>query len=389
MKPECPPTRQDETKWLLQCGHQRAETTHSPSQSKATKTIHKSPDGAKTKQKNTEDHQGQPESVIRPTQAEKTEEPQEQKSHEEILSVHMDDTQKSTYTSKVGSTEVTALFDSGTTLSCISKWFYDCISHVEPSKVINTNARPAITVTSASDDELIYLWRCRLCVKLDEKMFEYYFQILKNLKEDLILGLNFQRTFKILQDITDDNNLYLHIRRKIVTFSQQAKNTTNHISTHGCMQIKPQRFKQFQVKAPKGLKKQSCLQNRLQHQGNTRERNPCTRYIYCGKMPKVHWNNSHKSVRWSKKDSTRPAHQHSTSHRRQNTIQRRSAGNHPWAKSRSAGSQRAEQWKYRWFHHQQWPSPDEKTSTAQGKAEAVTWNEEEIRQYNRWIFGHF
>ena len=51
-----------------------------------------------------------------------------------------------------------------------------------------------------------------------------------------------------------DNNLYLHIRRKIVTFSQQAKNTTNHISTHECMQIKPQSFKQFQVKALKGLK---------------------------------------------------------------------------------------------------------------------------------------
>ena len=52
----------------------------------------------------------------------------------------------------------------------------------------------------------------------------------------------------------DDNDLYLHIRRKIVTFSHQAKNTTNHISTHECMQIKPQSFKQFQVKALKGLK---------------------------------------------------------------------------------------------------------------------------------------
>ena len=60
-------------------------------------------------------------------------------------------------------------------------------------------------------------------------MFEYYFQILKNLKQDLMQGLNFQRMFKISQDITDDNDLYLHIRRKIVAFSQQAKNTTNHI----------------------------------------------------------------------------------------------------------------------------------------------------------------
>ena len=137
-----------------------------------------------------------------------------------------------------------------TQLSCISKQFYNCISHTELSKVIKTNAGPTIVVTRASDDKLINLGRCRLHIKLDEKTFEYYFQILKNLKRDLILGLNFQRMFKISQNIMDDNDLYLHIRRKIITFSQQAKNTTNHISTHKCTQIKPQSFKQFQVKAP-------------------------------------------------------------------------------------------------------------------------------------------
>ena len=52
---------------------------------------------------------------------------------------------------------MTALFYSGATLSCISKQFYDHISRTEPSKVINTNAEPAIVVTSASDDELINL----------------------------------------------------------------------------------------------------------------------------------------------------------------------------------------------------------------------------------------
>ena len=52
----------------------------------------------------------------------------------------------------------------------------------------------------------------------------------------------------------DDDDLYLQIRRKIVTFSQQAKNTTNHISTHDCMQINPKSFKQFEEKASKGLK---------------------------------------------------------------------------------------------------------------------------------------
>ena len=66
--------------------------------------------------------------------------------------------------------------------------------------------------------------------------------------------------FKISQDIMDDYDLYLHIRRKIVTFSQQAKNNTNHISTCKCMQIKPQSFKQFQVKAPKGLKNRAVYE---------------------------------------------------------------------------------------------------------------------------------
>ena len=157
MKPECPLTTQDETKQSLQNGHERAENTNNGSQSKATRTIHKPPNGAKTKHKNTKDHEGQPEPVTRSKLPEKTEEPQEQKSHEEILSVHIDDTQKSTYTAKVGSTETTALFDSSASLSCISKRFYDRISHMEPSKVNDTNARPAIVVTTASDDELINL----------------------------------------------------------------------------------------------------------------------------------------------------------------------------------------------------------------------------------------
>ena len=112
---------QDETEQLLQNGHQRAEITNNASQSKATRTIHKPPNRAKTKQKSTKNQEGQPEPVARPKLSGKTEEPQEQKSHEEILSVHIDDTQKSTYTAKVGSTEATALFDSGASLSCISK----------------------------------------------------------------------------------------------------------------------------------------------------------------------------------------------------------------------------------------------------------------------------
>ena len=243
-KLECPLTTQDETKQSPHYDHQRTDTKDTSSKNMASKTIHKPPNRANSKHTDTKDHKGQPNLGSRPTWTEKTEEPQEQKCHKEILLVHIDDTQKSTYNAKVSSTEATALFDSGAMLSCISKCFYDRISHTEPSRVIDTNAGPAIIVTLASDDELINLGRCRLRIKLGDKTFEYYFQILKNPKRDFILGLNFQRTFKILQDITDDNDLYLHIRRKIVTFSQQAKNTTNYINTHECTQIKPQGFRQ-------------------------------------------------------------------------------------------------------------------------------------------------
>ena len=89
-----------------------------------------------------------------------------------------------------------------------------------------------LLITSASEDELINLGCCRVHFRLGQKLFEYYFQIIKNLKRDLILGLNFQRTFKILQDITDYDDLYLHIRNNIITFSIQSKNVNNYIRTH-------------------------------------------------------------------------------------------------------------------------------------------------------------
>ena len=109
-------------------------------------------------------------------------------------------------------------------------------------------------IMSASDNEHINVGCCRLCFKLGLKTFEYYFQIIKNLKQDLILGLNFHKTFKILQDITDKKDLYLHIRNKIITFSAQAVNIRNYINTCEWMQIKPRSWKQFKVDAPKGLK---------------------------------------------------------------------------------------------------------------------------------------
>ena len=77
MKLEHLPTMQGETKQSPHYGHQRADTMHTSSQSKASKTIHKPPNGAETKHKDTKDHKGQPNLVIRPTWTEKTGEPQE------------------------------------------------------------------------------------------------------------------------------------------------------------------------------------------------------------------------------------------------------------------------------------------------------------------------
>ena len=52
----------------------------------------------------------------------------------------------------------------------------------------------------------------------------------------------------------DDKDLYLHIRNNIVTFSIQSKNVNNYIKTNECLEICGKSWKQFHVKAPKGLK---------------------------------------------------------------------------------------------------------------------------------------
>ena len=159
--PECPPTMQGEENHSPHTGHQRANTTHISSQSKADKVNSKPSNKANPEHFSKKYHKGQHNSVSRPAQIKQTEEPQEHKCHKEILSVQIDDTQKSMYNAKVSSTEATALFNSGATLSCISKCFYNHIHHNEPSMVIDTNTGPAIIITLASDDELINLGRCR------------------------------------------------------------------------------------------------------------------------------------------------------------------------------------------------------------------------------------
>ena len=136
-KPECPLMMENEKNYAIITGHQRANTTNS-------------------KLFNKPNCNSQQTSI--------------------------NDMQKSTYNAKVGNTEAMALFDSGTMLSCISKQFYDHIRQIELSMDINTSAGPPIVITSALTQELTNLGRCRLHIKLGPKTFEYYFQIMKNLK---------------------------------------------------------------------------------------------------------------------------------------------------------------------------------------------------------------
>ena len=111
--PECPLTMQSEKNHIPSVGHQRAKKTNFKGHKKANVT--------NSKLSSKPNCIGQHTLVDRPTLMEPTEEPQEHTHHEEILSVQTDNTQKSTYNAKVSNTEATALFDSGTTFSCISK----------------------------------------------------------------------------------------------------------------------------------------------------------------------------------------------------------------------------------------------------------------------------
>ena len=134
----------------------------------------------------------------------------------------------------------------------------------------------------------------------------------------------------------DDDDLYLHIRRKIVTFSQQAKNITNHISRHECTHIKPQSFKQFKVKAPKGLKNGAVYDIDYNAKGIPKDVIPVLCTFITGKHQKfisITLINQSDETMWF------PQGQHiGTVHLVEGrTLRRRSTGNHPSAERPSSG----------------------------------------------------
>ena len=256
---ELPQAPTEEAEWLVEDQATNAANTSNKAECPQTKNTEQ----RSAKQQTNKDHQvaqkaqqkqsdpkGQTNQVKRPTKASSA----AATGNTEILSIHINDIQTSTYNANIGNTSIKALFDSGATLSCISQCCYDRICNKEPDWIIDANVGPPIIITSALSEELTNLGRCRLCFKLGDDMFKYSFQIIKNLKRDLILGLNFQKMFKISKDVTDTEDLYLYIRNKIVTFSIQSTNTSNYICTQECLKIEPKNWKQFRVKAPKGLK---------------------------------------------------------------------------------------------------------------------------------------
>ena len=149
MNPEHSLTMQGEENQSPHNGHQRANTTHISSQSKANGVNHIVSNKTNAKHSNEKDHNGQHKSVNRPAQIKHTEEPQEHKCPKEILSVHIDDAQKSTYNMPRSVAQKQQHYSTQAPQSAAYRnVFYDRFRCIKPSMVIDTNAGPAIVVTS-------------------------------------------------------------------------------------------------------------------------------------------------------------------------------------------------------------------------------------------------
>ena len=118
-------------------------------------TQHCHPKAPQNQQKQT-DPQSQPNQVKRPPKTSQTV-ATTPAGTAEILSIHINDTQTSMYSATVGNSNVKTLFDSGATLSCISKQCYKRICTRESNQIIHATAGPPMIITSASNDKLTNL----------------------------------------------------------------------------------------------------------------------------------------------------------------------------------------------------------------------------------------
>ena len=157
-KQDHPPTKGDTNCHYMAPKPKNTDESHqtvpksAPKSAPNNKNCQKAPVAKQTK----EDHTGHPNQVKQPlknSQAEATTPPRPM----EILSLHINVVQMPTYDAYTGNLNVRALFDSGATLSCISKQCYDRIHQKEPDQIIDANAGPPVVITSVSNDDLTNL----------------------------------------------------------------------------------------------------------------------------------------------------------------------------------------------------------------------------------------
>ena len=108
--------------------HPQTRNTECTNTKQQTQNSHQRAPKAQQKQA---DSRGQPSQVKRPPKTSQTAATASTETME-ILSIHINDTQTLTYSADVGDTNVKTLFDSGATLSCISKQCYERICTREP-----------------------------------------------------------------------------------------------------------------------------------------------------------------------------------------------------------------------------------------------------------------
>ncbi|MEE8207514.1 MAG: retropepsin-like aspartic protease, partial [Nitrosomonadaceae bacterium] len=96
-----------------------------------------------------------------------------------------------TYNVKIGNLTVTALFDSGAGISVMSE---QCFRQIEPNPKLNKCGR---TVTGAGGNDLEPIGETFITFTLGRKIFRDRVVVLRKLERNYILGLSWQRKYKI------------------------------------------------------------------------------------------------------------------------------------------------------------------------------------------------
>ena len=153
-----------------------------------------------------------------------------------ICNIHDENNNKSLYKARFAKCETKTLYDTGATLCLISKEFFQNLGTKE--KAI-TRAGPPIRLTQANGQPLLNLGQVQLKFKIGSQSFTYWFQIVRGLKQNMIIGLNLMKKYKLTQDFDKSGNQYLCIGNKIVTPSTESTVLKSHCSTALSVNVTP------------------------------------------------------------------------------------------------------------------------------------------------------